>query len=113
MRKGTQGCCLHINCRAAWVNTDAVDCAGFYIIPRSPTEVYYDVSTESVEAQLYNWFYCCNTTSNANCPTSAAPLATRPFIATAASSCTSRCAQRTATALAASVTRGRQASAQC
>jgi hypothetical protein len=47
------------------------DCAGFYIIPRSPTEVYYDVSTETVEAQLYNWFYCCNTTSNTNCPASA------------------------------------------
>lgn len=45
--------------------------AGFYIIPRSPTEVYYDVSTEAVEAQLYNWFYCCNFTSNANCPASA------------------------------------------
>jgi hypothetical protein len=29
------------------------------------------VSTETVEAQLYNWFYCCNTTSNPNCPTSA------------------------------------------
>jgi hypothetical protein len=45
------------------------------IIPRSPTEVYYDVSTEKVEAQLYNWFYCCNTTSNANCPTSKLQLA--------------------------------------
>jgi hypothetical protein len=43
------------------------------IIPRSPTEVYYDVSTEKVEAQLYNWFYCCNTTSNPNCPTSESP----------------------------------------
>ena len=48
-----------------------LQCAGFYIIPRSPTEVYYDVSTEAVEAELYNWFYCCNTTSNPNCPTSA------------------------------------------
>ena len=54
--------------------------AGFYIIPRSPTEVYYDVSTEAVEAQLYNWFYCCNTTSNSACPASAAPLATRPSL---------------------------------
>ena len=52
-------------------NSCCPECAGFYMIPRSPTEVYYDVSTESVEAQLYNWFYCCNTTSNPNCPTSA------------------------------------------
>ena len=55
-------------------------CPGFYIIPRSPTEVYYDVSTEAVEAQLYNWFYCCNTTSNSACPTSADFLATRPCL---------------------------------
>jgi hypothetical protein len=52
-------------------NSCCPECAGYYIIPRSPTEVYYDVSTEAVEAQLYNWFYCCNTTSNPNCPTSA------------------------------------------
>jgi hypothetical protein len=52
------------------MNAAVVNAAGFYIIPRSPTEVYYGVSTEKVEAQLYNWFYCCNTTSNANCPTS-------------------------------------------
>ncbi len=52
-------------------NLVCVCAAGFYIIPRSPTEVYYDVSTEAVEAQLYNWFYCCNSTSNANCPASA------------------------------------------
>jgi hypothetical protein len=68
--------CLHTHV-AGW-DTDAVPCAGFYIIPRSPTEVYYDVSTEAVEAQLYNWFYCCNTTSNANCPTGAATCGNWP-----------------------------------
>ena len=31
------------------------------------------MSTEAVEAQLYNWFYCCNTTSNSACPKSAPP----------------------------------------
>jgi hypothetical protein len=62
------------------VNAAAVHRAGFYIIPRSPTEVYYDVSTEAVEAQLYNWFYCCNTTSNSACPTSAAPPCDAPML---------------------------------
>jgi hypothetical protein len=64
----------HTFCAAATVSGGQIRCirpAGFYIIPRSPTEVYYDVSTEAVEAQLYNWFYCCNTTSNSACPKSA------------------------------------------
>ncbi len=67
------------------------ECAGFYMIPRSPTEVYYDVSTEAVEAQLYNWFYCCNTTSNPNCPTSA-PLHPARCRAQRACCCLSACA---------------------
>ena len=68
-------CCVSIAASLSQLllpqNSCRPECAGYYIIPRSPTEVYYDVSTESVEAQLYNWFYCCNTTSNPNCPTSA------------------------------------------
>ena len=63
--------CRQLPCQV--VQCCCLQCAGFYIIPRSPTEVYYDVSTEAVEAELYNWFYCCNTTANANCP-KGAPL---------------------------------------
>jgi hypothetical protein len=84
--------CMFSSCTV--LNAAAVHCAGFYIIPRSPTEVYYDVSTEAVEAQLYNWFYCCNTTSNSACPTSAAPPCNTPM-ATAAPSCSSCRAQCT------------------
>ena len=47
--------------------------AGYTIIPRSPTEIYYDCSTEAVEVQLYNWFYCCNFTAISNCGTSTLP----------------------------------------
>lgn len=45
----------------------AFELAGFTILPRSPTEVYFDVSTEALETQLYNQIYCCDTTTNPTC----------------------------------------------
>ena len=47
--------------------------AGFTIIPRSPTEVYFDVSTEALETQLYNQIYCCDTASDPACAAGCAP----------------------------------------
>lgn len=47
--------------------------AGFYILPRSPTEVYFDVSTEALEARLYNQIYCCDTTNDPTCAGGCAP----------------------------------------
>ena len=47
--------------------------AGFTIIPRSPTEVYFDVSTEALETQLYNQIYCCDTANDPTCAAGCAP----------------------------------------
>jgi hypothetical protein len=54
--------------------TIAAPCtAGFTIIPRSPTEVYFDVSTEELETRLYNQIYCCDTTADPTCAGGCAP----------------------------------------
>ena len=47
--------------------------AGFTIIPRSPTEVYFDVSTEELETRLYNQIYCCDTATDPTCAAGCAP----------------------------------------